>query len=89
MSVDTVAVKEAPRAVQVRFMGDLPAVVGRRQLRIDMPENGTVSDLMASLSDSYGERFSSRVLAGPETLHHYMLVFVDGENIEDQDGFAT
>ncbi|MDP6358457.1 MAG: MoaD/ThiS family protein [Planctomycetota bacterium] len=81
--------EEATLAVQVRFMGDLPAVVGRRKLQVDLPEGCTVSDLLASLSESYGEAFSSRVFDGPEQLQHTMLVFVDGENIAEQDGFAT
>jgi molybdopterin converting factor small subunit len=70
-------------------MGDLPAIVGRRKLQVDLPEGCTVSDLLAALSEIYGEAFTSRVFAGPEELQHTILVFVDGENIVEQDGLAT
>jgi molybdopterin synthase sulfur carrier subunit len=79
----------ATLAVRVRFMGDLIAVVGRRTLEVDLPAGCTVGDLLASLSESYGEAFTSRVFAGPAKLEHTILVFVDGESIEEQDGLAT
>ncbi len=79
----------ATLAVRVRFMGDLIAVVGRRTLDVDLPRGCTVGDLLALLSESYGEAFTSRVFAGPAELEHTILVFVGGESIEEQDGLAT
>jgi hypothetical protein len=72
-------------AVRIKFMGDLPAVIGQRSLEIDMPETNTVGDLFALLSERYGERFTSRVFSRPGKLHHYMLVFVDGMNIKGSE----
>jgi molybdopterin converting factor small subunit len=71
----------APQAkikVQVKFMGDLPAVIGQRSLELEMPAGSTVRGLLASLSKTYGEAFTARVFATPAKLHHYILVFVDG-----------
>lgn len=75
--------------VHVKFMGDLPAVVGQRSLQLQMPVGSTVRDLLASLSKSYGEAFTLRVFSGPDKLHHYILVFVDGESIKSREGIRT
>ena len=74
----------APQAkikVQVKFMGDLPAVIGQRSLELEMPAGSTVRGLLASLSKTYAEAFTARVFATPAKLHHYILVFVDGEHL--------
>jgi hypothetical protein len=75
--------------VPVRFMGDLPAIIGRRDLVVTLPEGSRVGDLLASLSASYGDDFTSRVFSGPAKLHHYMLVFVGGEDIKGLGGIAA
>jgi molybdopterin converting factor small subunit len=72
--------------VRIKFMGDLPAVIGQRSLELELPAGNTVGDLFALLSERYGEAFTSRVFSRPAKLHHYMLVFVDGENIKDSGG---
>jgi len=69
-------------AVQVKFMGDLPTVIGRRSLSLEMPAGSTVGDLLARLSQTYGEAFTARVFMSPTKLHHYILIFVDGEHIK-------
>jgi molybdopterin converting factor small subunit len=74
-------------AVKVKFMGDLPAVVGQRSLEVDMPVGSTAGDLLAYLSDTYGEAFRARVFATPDKLHHYILMFVDGKDIKGNGGF--
>jgi molybdopterin converting factor small subunit len=79
----------APRptlTARIKFMGDLPAVIGQRSLALEMPDGNTVRDLLASLSNAYGAAFTDRVFANPAKLHHYMLVFVDGENIKERGG---
>ena len=72
--------------VSVKFMGDLPAVVGCRNMQITMQEGLTIADLLASLSETYGEAFSSRVYGGPDKLQHTILVFIDGEDIKESGG---
>jgi hypothetical protein len=73
-------------AVRIRFMGELPAVVGQRSLELELPAGSTLNNALATLSDRYGEDFSSRVFSRPGKLHHYMLVFVDGQNAKDIGG---
>ena len=75
--------------VQVRFMGDLPSVVGRRDMTVTLPRDNTVGDLMASLSESFGTAFTQRVFSGPDKLEHTIIIFVNGENIDGQGGFAA
>lgn len=70
-------------------MGDLPVIVGQRNLTVAMPEDGTIGGLLAALSESLGDAFTSRVFSGPNKLQHTMLVFVNGENIADCGGFAA
>jgi molybdopterin converting factor small subunit len=78
---------EARLTVTVKFMGDLPAVIGQRSLQLDLPAGSTAGDLLARLCDTYGEAFSARVFATPDKLHHYILMFVGGKNIKDNGGF--
>jgi molybdopterin converting factor small subunit len=68
--------------VKVKFMGDLPAVVGARSIALSLPAEHTVKDLLAHLSATYGEPFTSRVFSSTGKLHHYVIVFVDGVKIQ-------
>jgi molybdopterin converting factor small subunit len=72
--------------VRIKFMGDLATVIGQRTLKLEMPAGDTVRSLLASLSKTYGEPFTARVFAGPDKLHHYILIFVDGEHIKGHGG---
>lgn len=75
--------------VRVKFMGDLTAVIGRRNVDVTLPEGRTVGDLLTSLSDTYGDAFTSRVFSGPEKLQHTILMFVDGEDIRECGGISA
>ncbi len=72
--------------VRLKFMGDLPTVIGQRSLQLEMPAGNTVRDVLASLSNTYGEAFTVRVFSSPTKLHHYILVFVDGQDIKGRGG---
>lgn len=78
-----------PMTVQVRFMGDLPALLGTRKLELPMPPDTTVGDMLAVLSECYGDDFHSRVFCSPGMLRQAMLIFVDGENIKERGGLAS
>jgi len=70
--------------VRMKFMGDLTTIIGQRNLELEMPAESTVRDLFASLSKTYGEAFTARVFSNPTKLHHYILIFIDGESIKGQ-----
>jgi molybdopterin converting factor small subunit len=76
-------------AVRVRFIGDLPAVTGQREIVVTLPEGSTVADLMSDLSMTYGEAFTTRVFSSPTKLHHSVLLFVDGQKLKQHGGLTT
>ncbi len=76
-------------AVKVKFMGDLRALIREPDSVVTLPEGSTIADLMNSLSESYGEPFTRRVFSSPGTLHHYMLLFLDGRDIKEMGGMAA
>lgn len=77
------------REVHVKFMGDLPALIGQRLVVVNMPEESTVGELLGTLSETYGDPFRSRVFSEPSKLHHYMVVFVNGKNMQELGGFSA
>lgn len=81
--------EESTVAIKVRFMGDLRAAVGQPDTMVSLPQGSTVGDLVTSLCNHYGEKFSCRVVSRPGTLHHDILVFLNDENIEEIGGLAA
>ncbi len=75
--------------VRIRFMGDLRAVVEARDIKMSVPQGSSVGDLLSSLAEKYGDPFAKWVFTGSGDLHHYILVFVNGENIQDIGGLST
>ncbi len=76
-------------AVQVTFMGEITAVIGKRSLEVSLPDEATVGDLLASLSRTYGDAFTCQAFVAPGRLHHTMLIFVDGEEIKERGGLSA
>lgn len=75
--------------VRIRFMGDLRAVVESRDLKMSLPQGSSVGDLLSSLAERYGDPFAKWVFTGSGDLHHYILIFVNGENIQDIGGLSA
>lgn len=82
MEADTVTVR-------VKFMGDLLALVGRGDLTLTLPRGSTVTDLLRSLSNSYGERFANEVFNAAGGLLPNLVIFADGKNIKALEGLDT
>ena len=76
-------------SVKVRFMGDLRAVVESRDLEMSLPQGSSVGDLLSSLAERFGDPFAKWVFTGSGDLHHYILIFVNGENIQDIGGLSA
>ncbi len=76
-------------AVRVKFMGDLPSLIGQRELGVTLPEGATVGDLLESLSRTYGDAFTCWAFSSPGKLRHTMLIFVDGQNIKLRGGLGA
>ncbi len=76
-------------AVKIKFMGDLRAVVGKRDLTMNLPQGSTIGDLLTCLSNLYGEPFSRWVFTQAGDLHHYILIFMNGRNIREAGELAV
>ena len=75
--------------VRIRFMGDLRAVIESSDLKMSLPQGSSVGDLLSSLAERYGDPFAKWVFTGSGDLHHYILIFVNGENIQDIGGLSV
>jgi sulfur transfer ThiS family protein len=89
MTMMASASEQSTIAVRVTFTGEMQTLVGRRELRLDLPEGATVTDLLAFLSRNHGEDFASCVFSGPDKLRQGLLIFVDGENIKGRGGLGA
>ncbi len=75
--------------VRVRFMGDLRAVVQSADLRLSLPKGTCVGELLKSLAATYGDPFAKWLFNKSGDLEHSILVFVNGENIQDIGGLSV
>ena len=66
-----------PHMVRVKFLGFLERVAGQRETAVEIDESATVLDLVSTLADRYGTKFSSSVFHSPRQVHTYLRVFVN------------
>lgn len=74
-----------PHMVRVKFLGFLERVAGHRETTVEVDEGATVLDLVQTLADRYGSRFSSSVFHSPRRVQTYLRVFVNEEQVELND----
>ncbi len=69
---------------------DLKEVVGQRLTVIDLPDGSTVEDLMAYLSERWGDELSGR-LFDPDggAVLPYVRIMVNGQTIQFLEGMET
>jgi molybdopterin converting factor small subunit len=75
--------------VRVRFMGDLRAVIEASDLSLKLPRGTRVGELLNSLAERYGDPFAKWLFTSSGELHHSIVVFVNGENIQDIGGLSA
>jgi molybdopterin converting factor small subunit len=75
--------------VRIRFMGDLRAVIETSDLKLALPRGTRVSELLKSLTERYGDTFAKWLFTGSGELHHSIVIFVNGENIQDIGGLSV
>jgi molybdopterin converting factor small subunit len=75
--------------VRVRFMGDLRAVVESADLNMSLPQGSSVGDLLKSLAERFGDPFAKWLFTGSGDLHHHILIFINGDNIQDIGGLTA
>ena len=54
-----------------------------------MPPGNTAGELLASLCSRYGKPFWDRVVSQSGRLHHTILIFLNGENIQEKGELAA
>ena len=69
---------------------DLKEVVGQRLTEIELPEGSTVEDLLAYMSETWGDQLSGR-LFDPDGggVLHYVRIMVNGQTIQFLEGLET
>ncbi len=75
--------------VRIRFMGDLRAVIESADLKLALPRGTSVGTLLKSLAQKYGDPFAKWLFTASGELHHSIVIFVNGENIQDIGGLSV
>ena len=75
--------------VRIRFMGDLRAVVESADLNLSLPQGSSVGDLLRFLAEKFGDPFAKWLFTGAGELHHHILIFLNGDNIQDIGGLTA
>jgi|SRR3990170_3295686 len=74
--------------VKVKFYGTIKTVVKDTQLSVDLPDGATVKDLLAYLTEKFGEAFSTRVLDSKGRMQSYVRMYVNEDDV-DNDNLTT
>jgi hypothetical protein len=85
-AADQENMEERATDVRIRFMGEFKALIDSPDIRVSMPRGASMRDLLVALSRKYGDGFSKWIFTGAGDLHHWVLIFVNGENIQDTGG---
>ena len=72
---------ESMVAVKVLLMGELRLLAGQRELSLELPEGGTLSDLAGELSAICGKALTDRVLTPRGEFHPHLLIAINGEEV--------
>lgn len=75
--------------VQVEFTGQLRAVIGRADDRIELPEGATVAALLQHLGESLGEQVRPHLLNGSGAMQPSLLVAINGSAYPSRQAAST
>ena len=62
-------------------MGMVRHIVKDGELRLSLPEEATVEDLLKALTDRYGDNFRERIFARGNELSRSVKIFINNEAI--------
>lgn len=71
---------------RIRFIGDLPGIVGRRTDEVEMIDGCTFRNVLEVLCTRYGENFRQRMYCGLTRLQHTVVIFVNGDQLDEIGG---
>ncbi len=69
--------------VHVQLFGALASVCAERSLRLELPVNATIGNVLAVLGERLGETFLSNVLDERGSKRRHCRLFVGGYSVED------
>jgi molybdopterin converting factor small subunit len=76
--------------VKIQYMGQIRAIVGRRDEMIDNTQKSTVLAILQQLAKKYGSEFEAQVLDdSKQGLREGILITVNGTATGQLDGLAT
>jgi MoaD family protein len=76
--------------VKIQYLGQIRAIVDRREESIDPVQNKTILTILQRLATKYGKEFETEVLDDSKhALREGILVTINGRAIEQLDGLDT
>jgi len=76
--------------IRVRYLGQISAVVKKREENVEVASRMTVSTLLKHLADGYGAAFTGEVLdEGGHAVREGVIVTVNGRAIGQLQGIET
>jgi MoaD family protein len=76
--------------VEVKYFGPLKRALGKNEEWFDLECNAKISDLVNMLTEKYGNIFKKHISSSKLcTVYGIFIVFVNGQNIDFQDGLMT
>jgi MoaD family protein len=75
--------------IHVKFLSLLSNLIDTNELKVELPENSKINQLIPHLQKQIGEKFKKRVLAEENTLNNYVILVVNGKDIRALDGLET
>lgn len=71
---------------KVTLLGEIRGLAGRRNMEVALLQGSTVEDLLRDLSRRLGNGFARGLFRADGTLHHYVKVFVNGDEVQSLGG---
>lgn len=75
--------RAAPLVARVELFGALAARAPARSYLVDLPDGGSVNDVVRQVARRAGAEFASRALDAGGALHRCCRAFVDGAPVEN------
>ncbi len=73
--------------VNVKFLARFRDITGERSVSIE--HNGSITELMNTLTEKYGNEFKDALFNKEGNLRDYMKIIVNGEDVESNGGLES
>ena len=72
---------EQPIHVKVEALGYLRTIIGKKELQVELRGRNTITELIATLSRTYGREVSDAILS-PTSREFLVLILINGKDID-------